>query len=339
MKSILLANPFEVRIAEVPDAGPRDGEALLRMRYGGICGSDLASYRGTSAYVSYPRTLGHEFSAEVVSVPSGEHGLAPGMAVTGNPYFNCGTCYPCRRGIANACVNNQTMGVQREGAFAEYFSLPVERVYPAQGVDPRALALIEPFAISHHAVVQADVTAEDSVLVIGAGAIGILAAVTARSRGARVHICDISEVKAHRAAAEQGLAGGFAVDEPGALRAHAGELTGGDGFDVVVEATGAAAVFRDATEVAASLGRVVEVGVSKSGVDFNPLVLQRKELTVVGSRAATRADFDGAMALVRRGAVDLDRLVTAEYPMERASEAFEYVDQNAGAVIKALFEF
>ena len=104
---------------------PKEGEALLKMICGGICGSDLASYRGMSAYVSYPRTIGHEFAAEVVEVGDNVYGIKPGMIVTGNPYFNCGTCYSCRRGMVNCCVRNETMGVQREGAFSDYLTMPV----------------------------------------------------------------------------------------------------------------------------------------------------------------------------------------------------------------------
>ena len=195
MKAIVITEPGKAVTDEQERPEAAKGEALLKMLVGGVCGSDLASFRGASAYVSYPRTIGHEFAAEVVAVEDNPYGIRPGMVVTGNPYFNCGKCYSCRRGFVNCCVNNQTMGVQREGAFSEYFTMPVERLYDGRGIAPESLALIEPFCISYHGVSRADVQPGDKVLVIGAGAIGILAGVAARSFGAEVHITDIAKDK------------------------------------------------------------------------------------------------------------------------------------------------
>ena len=192
MRAIVIQSPWNAAAVEREIPRPKEGEALLKMICGGICGSDLASYRGMSAYVSYPRTIGHEFAAEVVEVGDNVYGIKPGMIVTGNPYFNCGTCYSCRRGMVNCCVRNETMGVQREGAFSDYLTMPVGRLYDGQGIDPKELALIEPFCISCHGVSRASVKPGDKVLVFGAGAIGILAGVAAKSFGARVYITDIA---------------------------------------------------------------------------------------------------------------------------------------------------
>lgn len=119
-------------------------------------------------------------------------GLRPGMIVTCNPYFNCGHCYSCEHGIVNACMDNQTMGCQRDGAFQEYITMPEERVYDGKGLDPMLLAAIEPFCISYHGVSRAEVKQGDKVLVIGAGTIGVLAAVAAKAKGAVVYISDVS---------------------------------------------------------------------------------------------------------------------------------------------------
>lgn len=137
MRSIVISQPGSAATLEREIPKPGKGEALLKMLVGGVCGSDLASYRGQSAYVSYPRTIGHEFAAQVVEVEENEYGIRPGMIVTGNPYFNCGSCYSCRRGFVNACVHNETMGVQREGAFSEYFTMPIEAAFMTGRVSPR----------------------------------------------------------------------------------------------------------------------------------------------------------------------------------------------------------
>lgn len=137
MKAIYIEEPGKVVIREIEMPRRKSGEALLKVLYGGICGSDLGSYRGTFAYFAYPRIPGHEFAAEIVEIDDNDRGLKPGMIVTCNPYFNCGHCYSCERGIINACMDNQTMGCQRDGAFCEYITMPIERVYDGKGCRPK----------------------------------------------------------------------------------------------------------------------------------------------------------------------------------------------------------
>ena len=187
MKAMYINAPGEVEIKEINMPVRKEGEVLLKLLYGGICGSDLGSYRGTFAYFDYPRIPGHEFSAEVIEADeNNEYGIKAGMIVTCNPYFNCGHCYSCTHGIVNACMDNQTMGCQRDGAFREYITMPVERVYDGKGLDPKTLAAIEPFCISYHGVSRANVKEGDKVLVVGAGTIGVLAAIAAKAKGATV---------------------------------------------------------------------------------------------------------------------------------------------------------
>lgn len=339
MKSIVITEPWKAKTLERELPKPKEGEALLKMAVGGVCGSDLASYRGASAYVSYPRTIGHEFAAEVAEVGDNPYGIRPGMLVTGNPYFNCGTCYSCRRGFVNACVHNQTMGVQREGAFSEYFTMPVERLYDGRGIDPEALALVEPFCISYHGVSRAKVKPGEKVLIVGAGAIGILAGVAAKSFGGKAYITDISKEKVEKAVKAFGLDGGFVNDSKEAMEAFREEITGSDGFDVTVEAVGAPSTFLDCVHAVASRGRVVVIGVAKHSADFNFLELQRKEIEMLGSRGATKEDFEATMKLVREGFVDLKKLISRSYSIDDAEGAFTDMDKNSALIIKAEFVF
>ena len=136
MKAIRIAEPGKIEIVDVETPVARDGEALLRVLYGGICGADVASYTGNQPFTTYPRTPGHEFSAQIVTIPENDRGLKSGDIVTCNPYFNCGSCYACRKGLVNACTDNQTMGVQRDGAYQEYITMPVERIIPGKGWAP-----------------------------------------------------------------------------------------------------------------------------------------------------------------------------------------------------------
>ena len=214
MKAMYIDAPGKVEIREIDMPVRKKGEVLLKLLYGGICGSDLGSYRGTFAYFDYPRIPGHEFSAEVIEVDeNNEYGIKPGMIVTCNPYFNCGHCYSCNHGIVNACMDNQTMGCQRDGAFCEYITMPIERVYDGKGMNPKTLAAIEPFCISYHGVSRANVKEGDKVLVVGAGTIGVLAAIAAKAKGGVVYISDVSEGKLEMAK-EFGVDGTLLNDSP-----------------------------------------------------------------------------------------------------------------------------
>ncbi|MBB5832360.1 zinc-binding alcohol dehydrogenase family protein [Brachybacterium aquaticum] len=244
MKSIQVTRPGAVTVAEVDAPRPRAGEALLRVCYAGICGSDIQTFRGTQPFASYPRVPGHEFSAEIVELGGASEDFAVGDVVTGVPYFQDGTCYSCRRGLINACVHNETMGVHRDGAFQELITMPLDRLHTADGVDPRDLALVEPFSIGYHAVLRADVAEGVRVLVLGAGAIGLLTKLSALTRGAEVWIAD----------------------------------------DVVCEATGLPVSFLNAVEASAVGARIVLIGNGTREVTFNQSTLIKKELTVLGSR-------------------------------------------------------
>jgi 2-desacetyl-2-hydroxyethyl bacteriochlorophyllide A dehydrogenase len=338
MKTLIIESPGKVTIRETEIPQPGEGEALLKMKYGGICGSDLNSYRGAFAYVSYPRIPGHEFSAEIVEIGRNDQGLKPGMLVTGNPYFNCGTCYSCRRGLVNCCTSNQTMGVQRDGAFSEYITMPIDRLYEGKGLDAKTLALIEPFCISYHGVGHANIQQGERVLIVGAGTIGILTALAAKLRGARVWMTDISPQKL--VLAERfGIDGTFVNTDPDAFEAEIQKATGGDGFDASIEAVGLPSTFQNCIDAAAFGGRVVLIGVGKKNLDFNFTLLQKKELRVAGSRNALKKDFLDLIDQVKNKCIPLEGIISVIYPFINSVQAFEDFDKNAASILKVVLEF
>lgn len=340
MKAICIEEPGKVVVKDIDMPVRKPGEALLKMLYGGICGSDLGSYRGANAYVSYPRIPGHELAAEIVEIDDNDQGLKPGMIVTCNPYFNCGSCYSCRRGLVNACTDNQTMGVQREGGFAEYITMPVERIYDGKGLPAKTLALIEPFCISYHGVSRADVKAGERVLVVGAGTIGVLAAVAAKAKGAEVTICDVAEDKLDYAYKTFGLQHKLLNSSPEAFAKGVEELTDGDGFDVTIEAVGLPSTFQNCIDAACFGARVVVIGVSKKNIDdFFFTIIQKKELNIYGSRNAMKKDFIELIDLVKAGGVDLEKIVTNTYKMADAPKAFADFSANAGKMLKVVIDF
>lgn len=339
MKTIIINNPGEVDIIEQAMPVRKQGEALLKILYGGICGSDLGTYRGTFAYASYPRIPGHEFSAEIIEIGDNDRNLKPGMIVTCNPYFNCGHCYSCQRGLVNCCTSNETMGAQRDGAFSEYITMPIERIYDGKGLSAKTLALIEPFCISYHGISRANIQPNDKVLVIGAGTIGVLAAVAAKAKGAKVYISDVAENKMNYAIETFGLDGGILNDSPENFIKRVEEITNGNYFDVTIEAVGLPSTFQACIDAAAFGARMVQIGVGKRTHEFDFTLLQKKELNVYGSRNALKKDFLELIDLVKFGKVDLEKIVTNTYNLDEADKAFQDFSKNAASMLKVVIKF
>lgn len=339
MKTIIINKPDEVEIIEQAMPVRKQGEALLKILYGGICGSDLGTYRGTFAYASYPRIPGHEFSAEIIEIGDNDRNLKPGMIVTCNPYFNCGHCYSCQRGLVNCCTSNETMGAQRDGAFSEYITMPIERIYDGKGLSAKTLALIEPFCISYHGISRANIQPNDKVLVIGAGTIGVLAAVAAKAKGAKVYISDVAENKMNYAIETFGLDGGILNDSPENFIKRVEEITNGNYFDVTIEAVGLPSTFQACIDAAAFGARMVQIGVGKRTHEFDFTLLQKKELNVYGSRNALKKDFLELIDLVKSGKVDLEKIVTNTYNLDEADKAFQDFSKNAASMLKVVIKF
>ena len=336
MKAVFIDQPGRLRIADLPDPQPGAGEALLAVRYAGICGADLASYTGNQPFTTYPRIPGHEFSAEILSVPENDRGLKAGDLVTCNPYFNCGSCYACKRGLVNACEDNQTMGVQREGAFCELLTMPVGRIIPGGGLSAKELALIEPFAISWHAVNRGRLKGGDRVLIHGAGPIGLLALKAAKARGAEVYLSDILDGRLEKAA--QLGASGTVNPQKEDLAAFAARVTDGCGFDTCIEACGLPETFLSCIDRAAFGADLLLIGNGKRETTFLHSVLLKKELNVYGSRNAYTNDFTELIGLVARGDADVSQLVSTEYPLSQAKEAFDALQKNDGSLVKVLVQ-
>jgi threonine dehydrogenase-like Zn-dependent dehydrogenase len=191
MKILTCTTPgkLEYGTAETPQLKP--GNALLKIKRIGICGTDLHAFEGTQPFFSYPRILGHELAAEVVEAGDVK-GFEKGEAVTFIPYFNCGYCIACRSGKPNCCANILVCGVHTDGGMAEYLQVPSHLLVHGEGLSFDELALVEPLAIGAHGVRRADVKPGEFVLVIGAGPIGLGIMEFARIAGAKVIAADVS---------------------------------------------------------------------------------------------------------------------------------------------------
>ena len=350
MKEVVVVEPHKVEVREVPVPVPGADEVLIQMKSAGVCGSDHHIYHGLNPCSTYPRIPGHEFSAQIVEIDENDRGLKPGMVVTCNPYFNCGHCYPCPRGLVNCCETNETMGAQRDGAFSEYITMPIERIYEGKGLTPKQLALIEPFCISYHGASRANIKKGDKVLVVGAGTIGVLAAIAAKAKGGEVYMCDVAEEKLNYAYNTFGLAGKILNDNPDTFMDKVNDITGDHhGFDVCIEAVGLPSTFQNCIDAVVVGGNVVLIGVGNRNLDFFFTIIQKKELNIFGSRNALKKDFLELIDLVDSGEVDLEKIVMnptsddptkrSEYSMEEAAAAFEEFSKYGGSKLKVVIHF
>jgi threonine dehydrogenase-like Zn-dependent dehydrogenase len=336
VKALQIDAPRRASIVDRPEPEPAAGEVLIRVARAGLCGTDLGTYLGKNPLVTYPRVIGHEIAGVIEWVGRDVPDVwRPGMRVTLSPYRNCGRCAACRVGRPNACRENQTLGVQRDGALAELAVVPHARLVASKGLSLDALALVEPFAIGLHAVRRGRITADDMVLVIGCGAVGLGVVAMAATRGARILAVDLDAGKlalARRMGARETLDGRspqIAED----IRA----LTAGDGPDVVVEAVGSPVTYRQAVDWVAACGRVVYLGWTKEAVTFEAHQIVLKELDVLGARNATD-ELEEVVALFEQGRIDPLLLVTHRVPLDEAPAAFEVWAESPATVGKVLVE-
>ena len=309
-------------------------DALVAVRRVGICGTDYHIFEGKHPFLQYPRVMGHELAVEVIEAPAGAP-FDPGEIVVVNPYLSCGSCIACRAGKPNCCVRISVLGVHRDGGMAELLALPVRNLVRADGLSADQCATVEFLSIGAHAVRRGGIAGGDNVLVVGAGPIGIGAAIFARLSGGKVAIFDRDT---ERAATGESVAGVAALPASGDARKAVADWTNGDGFDVVLDATGSPAAMEAGFDLVAHGGRYVLVSVVKDAITFSDPDFHRREMTLFASRNATAEDFERVITAIRAGDVPVDRLVTQRTTLADAiADIPRWATQKSG-LIKALIE-
>lgn len=334
MRAAIFDAPFSIRMAAAPKPAPGPGEVLVRVEAAGLCAGDLYIYTGKNPYVTYPRIGCHEIAGVVEAYGPGASGRAVGTRVVVDPFIGCGRCYPCRVGKRNCCANLTIVGVHREGGFAEFVTAPAENlnVVPDNISDFEA-AFAEPVAIGVQGCRRGMVTAQDVVLVLGAGPIGLAIVEVASAIGAKVYATDLSAERLSTAA-ELGatpIAGGAGLLE------RVLEITNGEGMPVVMEATGAAPVMEQTIDLVAAGGRIVILGLLKKGqgVTFPGLDFTRKEVTILGSRASVDC-FPEALQLLASGNIHYPKIASS-FALSEAPGVFARLANNPMALHKAVF--
>lgn len=337
MKAIVLQEPrrFEqVAIEEPQPPGP--GEALVRVRRVGICGTDVSGYLGKMPFYSYPRIPGHELGVEVLATGPGVTEARPGDRCSVEPYLDCRRCFACRRGAGNCCENLQVLGVHTDGGLRPRFIVPARKLHPSANLTLEQLALVETLAIGCHAVGRGGPQPDETVLVVGAGPIGLSVITFAKLAGATVLVLDRNPQRLDFC--KRALGVGHTVLSDGRELEVLRELTEGALPSVVFDATGNTASMCQAFHYAAHAGRVVFVGIVTDDVRFPDPLLHRRELTVFASRNALPAEFRRIIGLIEEGRIDTRPWVTHRTPFAELIERFPSYTRPETGVVKAVVE-
>ncbi|MDA7906320.1 zinc-binding alcohol dehydrogenase family protein [Mariniblastus sp.] len=332
MKAIEISKPGVVCISEREKPAPSRGEVLLKINRVGYCGSDLGAFKGLNPLVTYPRVPGHEIGATIVELGGDVEGWIVGQEVLVIPYSSCGECSACRKERYNCCMRNETLGVQREGMLCEYATAPVEKLIASEKLSLQELALVEPLTVGFHAVARGQVRENDTVAVIGCGAIGLGVIAGAKFRNARVIAIDIEDSKSPVAKACG--ANEFINSSQENVSERLKELTDGHGPNVIIEAVGHPATYRMAVEEVCFAGRVVYIGWAKAPIEYETKFFVLKELDIRGSRNALPEDFRDVITMLESGGFPLEAVITKTVSMLEAPAAMDAWAADPGSITK-----
>lgn len=333
MNAIVCPRPGELELRQVARPVRPETEARVRIRRIGICGTDFHIFEGSHPYLAYPRIMGHELAGEIIEAPEGSR-FASGDPVIINPYISCGTCRACQTDKPNCCSNIAVLGVHRDGGMCEEIVVPEDNLLPADGLSLDACATVEFLAIGAHAVRRGQIGPQDRLLVVGAGPIGLGVALFARLAGAEVFIQDLDPARLKQACSIasgcQPLAAGAGLDSEIAA------LTGGHGFDAVFDATGNLSSIQAGFARVGHGGRYVLVSVVNDTVSFSDPEFHKREMSLIGSRNATAADFECVINAHKAGHIPLDRMITNRTDFDRVTRDLPRWCKDKTGLIKAM---
>jgi 2-desacetyl-2-hydroxyethyl bacteriochlorophyllide A dehydrogenase len=336
MKTLVCIEPghFEYKSVAKPDL--KKGNAIIKIKRMGICGTDLHAFEGTQPFFEYPRILGHELSGELLEFNDAP-GFEIGEAVTFIPYFNCGHCIACRMGKPNCCNNIKVCGVHQDGGMAEYLSVPSYSLVHGEGLSFDELAMVEPLAIGAHGVRRADIKEGEFVLIVGAGPIGLGAMKFAQIAGGTVIATDINRKRLQFCRDKLNV-----THTINALEASVTErlmdITNGDMPTVVIDATGNLKAINNSFQYMAHGARYVLIGLQKGDISFSHPEFHKREATLLSSRNATRADFEQVISSMKKREVNPATFITQKVLFEKVKDEFEQWLHPVNGVIKAMVE-
>jgi len=342
MQAIEFTEPKKITVIDRPDeSNPAPGEAVVSTHRMGICGTDISCYLGLFPFFAYPRTPGHELGLEVVAVGEGVTNVKPGDKCSLEPYVNDPESATSKKGNSNCCPGVQVIGVHNNGGLRKgTFIVPARKLHPGKDLSYDQLALVETLAIGYHAVQRGNPQPGETVLVIGAGPIGLACLEFLKLLdGVNVIVMDMVQGRLDFCAENLGIKQGILAKPDGSPLADLEKLNDGKLADVIIDATGSAKSMSTCFEYAAFTGRVVYVGITTSDLQFpHAPVFHRRELTLLASRNAVPADFPAIIQLIREGKINTDVWITHRISFDEVPEKFaQFTDPSLGA-IKAIIE-
>ena len=340
MKAIEFTQPEVITMIDLPEPpAPGPGEALVRTHRMGICGTDLSGYLGKMPFFSYPRIPGHELGLEVLALGEGVSHLQIGDKCSLEPYVNDPSSTTSNKGNSNCCPGVQVLGVHSDGGLRPQWLCPARKLHPGNNLSYDQLALVETLAIGYHSVVRANPQAGETVLVIGAGPIGLAALEFLRLKDLNVIVMDMVESRLEFCRNHLGVEHTILFNPNGDPLSELQGITGGELADIVIDATGSVRSMSSCFEYAAFTGRVIYVGITTENLSFpHAPVFHRRELTLLASRNALPEDFGKIIELIAAGDINTDIWITDRLSFQDVPADFAAFTDTGRGTVKALIE-
>lgn len=336
MKAVVCEEINRLIIQETDEPIRAEHEAIVSIKRIGICGTDLHAYKGNQPYFTYPRILGHELSGIIDDIGPNNAGLQVGDQVSIIPYLHCGHCIACRTGKTNCCASMQVMGVHVDGGMREKISVPVSHLIKAEGLTLDETAMVEPLSIGAHAVRRAGVQPGEQIIVIGAGPIGLGVMAFAKQAGARVIAIDRNLDRLELSCTWAGV--DVVIQATDQVVEKVAEVTEGDYATAVFDATGNVQSMNEAIRYVAHGGQLIYVGLVKADITFHDPEFHKREMSILGSRNATRADFEQVISTLRQNKLSMDGYITHREPLTELPSAMDKWLLPDTHVVKAVVE-
>ncbi len=323
MKAAVLKSWLNMEMCDIPMPVPAENEALIKIKLAGVCGSDMTVYRGKHMTATVPVVLGHEILGTVESLPEGYNGkFQLGQRVLMNPIISCGHCSACQHGLPWVCENLKLLGIHVNGGYEEYCTVDVNKLVAVRDETPDDVAILgEPFAVGVHVMLNSKVQKGDKIFISGGATVGLYIALLAKAAGAeRVIISEINEPR-RQFVESMGIEtiNPTEVDAMDLMR----EVTGGGGFDIVYDTSGAASCILQMPDLCRCGGKLLSLGLSGDAYQFIIGKVAFKEITLVGNRLYSQEDFEEGVRFVEDNwkELHLDRMVTDRLPLSEAEKA------------------
>ena len=338
MKAVRIVKPNDLRVVDEPKPVlDEENNVLIRMTSAGICGSDVGIYHGTNAAATYPRIIGHEIVGVVEETGEGVTRVKAGDRVIVDQVNACGKCWACRHGRPNVCGNLKVRGVHIDGGYRQWIAVQEDKCYllPDE-ISDRDAIMIEPTTIAIQSCSRAELCEEDTLLIIGAGALGSSILKIARLHCPNIIVADVVDEKLEEAHANGAKWTINSMKED--LEKRVREITDGYGTTVTIDAACVKDSLLNALKGTGNAGRVITMGFSVADTIVNQFLITSKELDVRGSRLQNRK-FGEAIDLIKAGKLDLNGTVSHTFKLTDAQKAFDFVDSRDPSIRKIALTF